>query len=49
MVQKVASGDEGVLIVFLIHVASGEDVARALQKLDKCEFILAPTVHYKIL
>lgn len=49
VVQKAASGDEGVPIVFLTHVASGEDVARALQKLDKCEFILAPTVHYKIL
>ncbi len=48
VVQKVAATD-GVPIVFLTHIASEEAVERALKKLNSCDFILAPTVHYRIL
>lgn len=48
VVQKVADAD-GVPIVFLTHIASEEAVERALKKLDSCDFISAPTVHYRIL
>ncbi len=40
---------EGVSIVFLTHKALLRDVQAALDTIDNCEFIMAPTVHYRII
>ena len=39
---------KGVSIVFLSHKALLRDVTKAIAEIDECDFIMAPTVHYRI-
>jgi homoserine dehydrogenase len=48
-VQKpIADPGQGVSIVFLSHKALLRDVQKAITEIDGCDFIMAPTVHYRI-
>jgi len=48
-VQKGDPSGRSVPIVFLTHTARARDVAEAVRRIDAQDFIMAPTVHYRIL
>jgi homoserine dehydrogenase len=46
--KQTGDPDQGVSIVFLTHKALLKDVQKAITEIDACDFIMAPTVHYRI-
>jgi len=47
--KQTPTPEQGVSIVFLSHKALLRDVQKAMDEIARCAFIMAPTVHYRIM